>query len=237
MKKTIIVMPVANEGATMQHVIDEIMALPYDNLYLYPVIDSFSTDNTEQIIREAEILYNHRVKCLYYKKSTGMISCYLYGFHVALKDGAQQIIEMDGGGSHDPKELPLFIDALEEGYDCVWSSRFMQGGEEKQVLWYRKLLSKGGTWIANLFLGTRLSDMTSGYEAFQADVLSDFYLSRFLSKGHMYQTEMRYYCRKYSYKEVPIHYTGGKSSLKFKSVIDAVSVLFRLRKNEKRVRR
>ena len=88
MKKTIIVMPVANEGATMQHVIDEIMALPYDNLYLYPVIDSFSTDNTEQIIREAEILYNHRVKCLYYKKSTGMISCYLYGFHVALKDGA-----------------------------------------------------------------------------------------------------------------------------------------------------
>ena len=47
MKKTIIVMPVANEGATMQHVIDEIMALPYDNLYLYPVIDSFSTDNTD----------------------------------------------------------------------------------------------------------------------------------------------------------------------------------------------
>ena len=207
MKKTIIVMPVANEGATMQHVIDEIMALPYDNLYLYPVIDSFSTDNTEQIIREAEMLYNHRVKCLYYKKSTGMISCYLYGFHVALKDGAKQIIEMDGGG------------------------------EEKQVLWYRRLLSKGGTWIANLFLGTKLSDMTSGYEAFQADVLSDFYLSRFLSKGHMYQTEMRYYCRKYSYKEVPIHYTGGKSSLKFKSVIDAVSVLFRLKKNEKRVRR
>lgn len=54
MKKTIIVMPVANEGDTMNSIIEEIMALPYDNLYLYPVIDSYSKDNTESIIREWE---------------------------------------------------------------------------------------------------------------------------------------------------------------------------------------
>ena len=54
MKKTIIVMPVANEETTMGRILDEILALPYDNLYIYPVIDSYSRDRTEEIIRERE---------------------------------------------------------------------------------------------------------------------------------------------------------------------------------------
>ena len=69
MKKIIIVMPVANEEATMGQVIDEILALPYDNLYLYPVIDSYSKDRTEEIIRSYED--TGRVKCIFYKESKG----------------------------------------------------------------------------------------------------------------------------------------------------------------------
>ena len=52
MKKTIIVMPVANEEATMGAVLEEVMQLPYDNLYLYPVIDAYSKDRTEEIIHK-----------------------------------------------------------------------------------------------------------------------------------------------------------------------------------------
>ena len=51
MKKTIIVMPVANEEATMGWILDEILGLPYDNLYIYPVIDTYSRDRTEEIGR------------------------------------------------------------------------------------------------------------------------------------------------------------------------------------------
>ena len=54
MKKIIIVMPVANEEATMGRLIESILALPYDNLFLYPVIDSYSKDRTEEIIRSYE---------------------------------------------------------------------------------------------------------------------------------------------------------------------------------------
>ena len=39
MKKTMIVMPVANEGETMGDLLDRILALPYDNLFVYPVVD------------------------------------------------------------------------------------------------------------------------------------------------------------------------------------------------------
>ena len=51
MKKTIIVMPVANEESTMGQILDEILELPYDRLYIYPVIDDYSKDRTEPTIR------------------------------------------------------------------------------------------------------------------------------------------------------------------------------------------
>ena len=234
MEKTIIVMPVANEEKTMGKVIDEILALPYDNLYLYPVIDNYSKDDTEKIIRSYE--NTGRVKCIFYEKSRGVISCYFEGYRRALEDGAARVIEMDGGGSHNPAELPLFIEKLEEGYECVWGSRFCPGGDISNQPLYRRLLSSGGTFLSNLVLGTKLNDMTSGFEAFRAEILKGFDFDKFLSTGHMYQTEMRYYCRNCKAVEVPIHYVGGESSLKFKSVKEALVILFKLKKHEKNVR-
>lgn len=233
MKKTIIVMPVANEEDSMANVIESILALPYDNLYLYPVIDSYSKDRTEEIIRSYE--YTGKVKCIFYKESRGVISCYLEGFRRALADGAEQIIEMDGGGSHNPEEIPQFIEALEKGYECVWGSRFVEGGDISNHPLYRRILSSGGTLLANLVLGTKLKDMTSGFEAFQREVLENMNLDKFLSTGHMYQTEMRYYCRNRKSLEVPIHYIGGSSSLKMKSVTESLKILFQLKKYEKNV--
>ncbi|SHN66109.1 dolichol-phosphate mannosyltransferase [Butyrivibrio hungatei DSM 14810] len=233
MKKTIIVMPVANEGDTMASLLDRILALPYDNLLVYPVVDDYSTDNTADIIRSYES--TGRVKCIYYKESRGVISCYLEGFRRAMADGAERIIEMDGGGSHKPEEIPQFIEKLDEGYDCVWGSRFTSGGGTDHQPMYRRFLSSGGTILSNAVLGTKLKDMTSGFEAFQVDILKNMNLDAFLSTGHMYQTEMRYYCRKFNTVEVPIHYTGSTSSLKMKSVTEALKILFMLKENEKKV--
>lgn len=229
MKKTIIVMPVANEELSIRNTVEEILSLPYDNLFLYTIIDSYSKDRTEEIIRSYE--ETGRIKCFFYKESTGVISCYFEGYRIALADGAERIIEMDAG-SHFPSEIHQYIQKLNEGYDCVWGSRFIRGGMEKAPF-YRRILSRGGTILSNVWLGTKLKDMTSGYEAFTKSVLEQFDFSKFLSTGHMYQTEMRYYCRRFKGIEVPIHYIAGQSSLKFKSVLEAVVVLFKLKKNEK----
>lgn len=227
-------MPVANEEETMEKLLLDLLSLPYDNLYVYPVIDAYSKDKTEEIIRKVET-ETGRVKCIFYPQSTGVISCYLEGFRQALKDNAGYIIEMDGGRSHQPNELPQFIEGLEHGYDCVWGSRFIEGGNISHLPLYRRFLSNSGTLLSNFVLGTNLKDMTSGYEGFQRHVLENMNLENFLSKGHIYQTEMRYYCRNYRTKEVPIHYTGGKSSLKLASVFEAFHVLFSLKKNQSRV--
>lgn len=236
MKKTIIVMPVANEEGSIGGVLQQIMDLPYDNLYVYPVMDNFSKDGTERIIREMEQKYD-KIRLIFHEKSRGVVSCYLYGFKMALRDGAERIIEMDGGGSHLPEEIPQFIEKLDEGYDCVWGSRYVAGGDISNHPLYRRMLSSGGTILANLVLGTKLKDMTSGFEAFQRPILEALDLDAFLSTGHMYQTEMRFYCRNCRTIEVPIHYIGSESSLKFKSVKEALRILFQLKKYEPNVRR
>ena len=224
-------MPVANEEGTMGQILDEILELPYENLYIYPVVDSYSKDRTEEIIREKEKI-SDKVKCIFYQESTGVISCYLEGFRQALADGAERILEMDGGGSHKPAEIPQFLEKMEEGYDCVWGSRFMEGGSMKEQPLYRRILSQGGTFLSNFVLGTRLKDMTSGFEGFQREVLESMNLDSFLSTGHMYQTEMRFYCRNLRTIEVPIHYVGTASSLKGSSVTEALKLLFQLKRNE-----
>ena len=224
-------MPVANEESTMGQILDEILGLPYENLYIYPVVDSYSKDRTEEIIREKEKI-SDKVKCIFYQESTGVISCYLEGFRQALADGAERILEMDGGGSHLPAEIPQFLEKMEEGYDCVWGSRFMEGGSMKEQPLYRRILSQGGTFLSNFVLGTRLKDMTSGFEGFQREVLESMNLDSFLSTGHMYQTEMRFYCRNLRTIEVPIHYVGTASSLKGSSVTEALKLLFQLKRNE-----
>lgn len=236
MKKTIVVMPVANEESSMAQVLDEILSLPYDNLYVYPVLDSYSKDRTQEIVEEYE-RRTGRVKCIFHKESRGVVSCYLYGFKMALQDGAEQIIEMDGGGSHQPKELAQFVEKLEEGYECVWGSRFVEGGGLVNDPLYRKILSRGGTILANMVLNTKFKDMTSGFEAFQRHVLEEMDLDAFLSTGHMYQTEMRYYCRNRKAIEVPIHYIAGDSVLKAKSVTEALRILFQLKKHEPSVQK
>ena len=79
--------------------------------------------------------------------------------------------------------------------------------------------------------------MTSGFEAFQRPILEALDLDAFLSTGHMYQTEMRFYCRNLRTIEVPIHYIGSESSLKFKSVKEALHILFQLKKYEPNIRK
>lgn len=50
-KKIVIVMPVANEEDTMEQLLKDLLALPYENLFVYPVIDAYNKDKTEEIIR------------------------------------------------------------------------------------------------------------------------------------------------------------------------------------------
>lgn len=234
--KTYIVMPVANEEKTVGRLLAEIrMELP--EVAILVVMDKFSRDRTAEIVQRmaAADPWIHRFS---FTRSTGFASCYLYGFRRVIAEGDPDapIIEMDAGGSHSPDRLP-FLRAQLDRHACVFSTRFARGGGFVNHPWHRRALSWGGTQLANrLFLGTSLSDMTSGFEGFRSGVLRaidrkigfDNFLSLRPGCGHFFQTEMRYYCSKLDICEVPILYRGSGSTLKASAVWKSLAALYEL---------
>ena len=92
----------------------------------------------------------------------------------------------------------------------------------------RKLISRGGTILSNLFLGTRLKDMTSGFELFTRRSL-EYVLSRGIrSRGPFFQVEVRAYCRHFDFAEVPIQYRAASHQVGRAALKDSFSNLWRL---------
>lgn len=238
MKKVAICMPVANEQDTIKDfltgLLGQVDSLDY-SFSVYVVMDSFSKDNTFGIVKELSAR-DERIKPIFYERSTGVVSSYLKGFKDALSDGCDYIIEMDSGGSHPPSKIREILAALdEENYDVVFMSRFTSGAGLEGFPFYRRVISKGGTILANLWLGMHYSDATSGFEAFRAEVLRSFDLDGFLSEGGIYQTEMKYYCSDFKIKEIPFVYVASTTAFKLKWILIALKTLFRMRFNKARV--
>lgn len=240
MKKVGISMPVANEEATIRQFLDNLL-LELSSLdfvfTVYIIMDSFSKDNTFKLVQELAQT-DERIKLIFFQGSTGVVSCYLHGMKLALEEGCDYIIEMDSGGSHPPAKIKGILFSLDqEGYDVVFMSRFMEEGGIRNFPLYRRIISRGGTILANWWLGSRYKDATSGFEAFRKEVLQRLKLDSFISVGGIYQTEMKYYCYCLSVKikELPFVYVGTTTAFKPKWIWISLKTLFWIKYNRKNV--
>jgi dolichol-phosphate mannosyltransferase len=115
-----------------------------------------------------------------------------------------------------------------EGHDCVFGTRFGPGGRITDSSFRRRLLSRGGTFLANLLLGTRLTDMTSGFQLFSRAALEEVLEKGVNSRGHFFQTEIKAHCHSRRVAEVPIHYRAASDSVNREVLRDALRNLWRL---------
>lgn len=221
-----IVIPMANEANDFFPFISSLCtvldALKAGKVYL--VVDTVSKDNTLELCKNLSDKDN-RFITVWSPDNKNVVDAYLAGYKEAIRNKHEFIIEMDAGGSHDPKALPTILQVLTEGYDCVFGSRFIAGGSIHDSNWKRYLLSKSGTVLSSLLLGTKLHDMTSGYQGFNARIVEKFLNCELLSKAHFYQTELRYLLRKTHYKEVPIHYKAPSPSVSKKAIYNSLDTL------------
>ncbi|MGB3876852.1 glycosyltransferase family 2 protein [Shinella zoogloeoides] len=81
------------------------------------------------------------------------------------------LITLDADGSADPAEMAGFVGALLAGADFVKGSRFLQGGDTRDMEWYRRIGNWGLLQLVRLRFGGRFSDLCYGYNAFWRDVL------------------------------------------------------------------
>jgi dolichol-phosphate mannosyltransferase len=191
---------------------------------VYLVVDKVSRDRTLELCRELS-LRDRRFVTVWAPENKNVVDAYLRGYKEAIAAGYDLVIEMDAGLSHDPRALPTFVEALTQGYECVFGSRFIAGGSIYDSKWQRTVLSRIGTVLANLLLGTRLHDMTSGFQGFQAGIVKSFLAYPLLSKAHFYQTELRYLLRNKKCIEIPINYRAPSPRVSKKAIRNALSVL------------
>ncbi|MCX6180926.1 MAG: glycosyltransferase [Bacteroidetes bacterium] len=226
-KNWALVIPVANEEQDFKPFIEAINlvinVLNPGNVYL--VVDNASKDRTLELCQETA-KNDPRYVTVWAPENRNVVDAYIKGLRVAYEAGHDIIIEMDAGLSHDPRAIPMFLRVLNEGNECAFGSRFMNGGSMGDSPFKRRLLSKTGTVLANLLLGTRLYDMTSGFQGFHRDVVGRIIEYPMKSKAHFYQTELRYLLRKRRIFEVPIHYQAPSPRVSKNAIKNAYQTLF-----------
>jgi len=221
-----VVVPMANEENEFVTFTSSIINV-FDKMgcgKVYFVVDKVSRDNTLSLCNGLSAS-DKRFVTVWAPENRNVVDAYMRGYVEAIKNRHEFIIEMDAGLSHDPRALPMFLRILNEGNECAFGSRFINGGSIFDSAWKRTFLSKTGTILANVLLGTDLYDMTSGYQGFHANIVEKFLDYQLLSKAHFYQTELRYLLRKTRFAEIPIHYRAPSPSVSKKSVFNSLSVL------------
>lgn len=204
-----ICIPMANEQDSFQSFIDSLTRVidDYPGSSVYLVVDKASTDATPELCRQLQEK-DSRYHYVWAPENKNVVDAYLRGFREAMKGKPEFIIEMDGGGSHDPRSIHAFVRAMTEGHECAFGSRYINGGSMVGSPFNRRFLSKFGSFVARTLLSCPMKDATSGYEAFSYDVMEKILAYPLRSSAHFYQTELRYLLRNRNWIEVPIHYTS-----------------------------
>jgi dolichol-phosphate mannosyltransferase len=228
-----LVIPLANEEDEFAPFVDALRGT-LDRLgtgAVYFVVDRVSTDRTLQLSQDLAS-NDPRFRAIWAPENRNVVDAYIRGYREAHANGHAIIIEMDAGLSHDPRAIPMFLRVLNEGNECAFGSRFINGGSITESNYKRTLLSKVGTILSNVLLGTRMYDTTSGYQGFHRAIVGRFLAYPLRSQAHFYQTELRYLLRRSRFAEIPIHYKAPSPRVSQRAIGDSIKVLlyyFKLR--------
>ncbi len=226
-----VIIPTYNEANNIRQIIDDIFSLKIPNLDIL-VVDDNSPDNTAGLVKEYQKNYKN-LQLLEREKKKGLGSAYVAGFKESLKNGYDYIFEMDADFSHEPREIPNFITAI-QNCDLVIGSRYIQGVNVINWPLSRLILSYGANSYTRIVTGLKIKDSTSGFKCFRRSVLENINLEKIDSGGYSFQIEMNFKAWKKGFriKEIPIVFVDrvlGTSKMSKKIVREAIWEVWRLK--------
>ena len=230
MSKGLVIIPTYNESSNIEKIINIILAVSGQLDVL--VIDDNSPDNTAQIIRKMKAK-NPRVHLLTRPRKMGLGTAYVKGFGYALKHNYDYAFEMDADFSHDPIELPNFINLLKD-YDLVIGSRYKQGISVVNWPMKRLLLSFFACIFARIVTGVPVKDLTSGFKCYSRKALASIDWQKFDVGGYGFQIQSVYSVFKAGLriKEIPIIFVerrSGESKMSKRIIWEAFWLVWKLR--------
>lgn len=148
------------------------------------------------------------------------------GFGFAVRRG---LAEFDGDAaaivmadaSDDPIDLVAGYRKLQEGYDCVFGSRFIKGGFVVDYPIHKLAINRLANWFVKSIFGLRYSDVTNAFKLYRREVIEG--VQPILSHHFNLTVELplKAIIRGFSYAVIPLKWynrTAGISKLKIKEM-------------------
>jgi dolichol-phosphate mannosyltransferase len=229
MNKTLVVVPTYNERENLPPLAQRILNLPVPVDLL--VVDDNSPDGTGKIADELAVKHP-AVHVLHRSEKTGLGRAYISGFKWALEHGYEFVFECDGDFSHNPDDIPMFLEAAKNA-DLVLGSRYLNGIRIINWPLSRLMLSKGAAKYVKVVTGMPFTDPTGGYKCFRRRALESLNLDEVQSNGYSFQIEMTHKLWRQGLRvvEVPIIFTDrfqGSSKMSGHIIIEAFTMVWRL---------
>ena len=173
------------------------------------IIDDNSPDGTGELLKNLEN-QDRNLKVIIRDKKYGLDTAHKFAYNYALKNQYDYLITMDADFSHDPSEIPNFLNNISD-HDVVLGSRYMKGGKNELTM-HRFLLSYFGNKFIKKILKLKSSEFTTSYRAFNLKKTKNFNLESINSKGYSFFMETVYQIEKNNFKifEIPIIFAKRK---------------------------
>lgn len=165
MKKVIVVIPAYNEALSIESVVADIKKNAPEADYV--IVNDGSKDNTKEVVEK------RKFNCISCFLNLGLFGAVQTGFLYALENGYDIAIQFDGDGQHDAKYINDLVKSVEEGNNIAIGSRFVA---EKKPFTSRMIGSRLISFAIFLVTGKRISDPTSGFRAYDREVIADYAL-------------------------------------------------------------
>lgn len=232
MKRTLVIIPTYNEAENIIKIIPEVLknSTP-ENEFNILVVDDNSPDGTAKLVED---LNNEKINILKREKKSGLGTAYVAGFHYAIKNNYDYVFEMDADFSHDPKYLKGFVEKINEGYDLVIGSRYINGISVLNWPIRRLILSYLASVYTRMVTGLKVMDTTAGFMCYRVSALKQINLDEVKSNGYSFQIEMKFKFFKKGFKitETPILFIDrleGESKMSRKVVYEAYFMVWKLK--------
>lgn len=232
LESALVIIPTYNEKDNLPRIVPAVLA--QDPRFDVLIVDDGSPDGTGAIADELAS-ESDRVFVLHREEKRGLGTAYIAGFRWGLARDYEILFEMDADFSHDPGNLPAFVEKIAEGYDVVLGSRYLHG-RVTVVNWpiSRLLLSFAANMYARRVTGLPVADATGGFKCFRRDVLEALALEEVESNGYAFQIELSFRAWKKGFRiaEIPITFVDrdvGESKMSKPIVAEAVWRVWRLR--------